>query len=104
MPALKCIPQQAQTFGSCTLIGAGSDADDLPWRRRTYQVSPKQIHKPTHFATMAKRVVQGDQIVKLIVGAGAASPQPPVGPALGSKGVKSIVCDQHSLANGRLRR
>lgn len=40
---------------------------------------------------MAKRIVQGDQIVKLIVGAGAASPQPPVGPALGSKGVKSIV-------------
>lgn len=40
---------------------------------------------------MAKRLVQGDQIVKLIVGAGAASPQPPVGPALGSKGVKSIV-------------
>jgi large subunit ribosomal protein L11 len=31
-----------------------------------------------------------DQIVKLIVGAGQASPSPPVGPALGSKGVKSI--------------
>ncbi|KAL8381178.1 hypothetical protein RB595_005453 [Gaeumannomyces hyphopodioides] len=31
-----------------------------------------------------------DQIVKLIVGAGQASPQPPVGPALGSKGVKSM--------------
>ncbi|TGZ83353.1 50S ribosomal protein L11 [Ascodesmis nigricans] len=29
-------------------------------------------------------------IVKLIVGAGAASPSPPVGPALGSKGVKSM--------------
>lgn len=29
-------------------------------------------------------------IVKLIVGAGQASPQPPVGPALGSKGVKAI--------------
>ncbi|KJX99407.1 mitochondrial 54S ribosomal protein YmL19 [Zymoseptoria brevis] len=39
---------------------------------------------------MAKRVVQGDQIVKLIVGAGQASPSPPVGPALGSKGVKSM--------------
>ena len=39
---------------------------------------------------MAKRVVQGDQIVKLIVGAGLASPSPPVGPALGSKGVKSM--------------
>lgn len=29
-------------------------------------------------------------MVKLIVGAGQASPAPPVGPALGSKGVKSI--------------
>jgi ribosomal protein L11 len=28
--------------------------------------------------------------VKLIVGAGQASPSPPVGPALGSKGVKSM--------------
>ncbi|KAF2268459.1 ribosomal protein L11 [Lojkania enalia] len=39
---------------------------------------------------MAKKVIQGDQIVKLIVGAGQASPSPPVGPALGSKGVKSM--------------
>ncbi|KAK0718085.1 mitochondrial 54S ribosomal protein YmL19 [Lasiosphaeria miniovina] len=31
-----------------------------------------------------------DQIVKLIVGAGQASPGPPVGPALGSKGIKSM--------------
>lgn len=31
-----------------------------------------------------------DQIVKLIVGAGQASPSPPIGPALGSKGVKSM--------------
>ncbi|KAI6085349.1 ribosomal protein L11 [Hypoxylon rubiginosum] len=31
-----------------------------------------------------------DQIVKLIVGAGKASPSPPVGPALGSKGIKSM--------------
>lgn len=29
-------------------------------------------------------------MVKLIVGAGQASPSPPVGPALGSKGVKSM--------------
>jgi len=36
-------------------------------------------------ATAAKNV-----LVKLIVGAGQASPQPPVGPALGSKGVKAI--------------
>ncbi|KAF3941826.1 hypothetical protein ABW19_dt0209347 [Dactylella cylindrospora] len=31
-----------------------------------------------------------NQIVKLIVGAGQASPSPPIGPALGSKGVKSM--------------
>ncbi|KZF19332.1 60S ribosomal protein L19, mitochondrial precursor [Xylona heveae TC161] len=39
---------------------------------------------------MAKRAIPKDQIVKLIVGAGQASPSPPVGPALGSKGVKSM--------------
>lgn len=45
---------------------------------------------------MAKRAVVGDQIVKLIVGAGQASPSPPVGPALGSKGVKSMdFCKVH---------
>lgn len=31
-----------------------------------------------------------NQMVKLIVGAGQASPSPPVGPALGSKGIKSM--------------
>ncbi|KAI1076775.1 ribosomal protein L11 [Whalleya microplaca] len=31
-----------------------------------------------------------DQVVKLIVGAGKATPSPPVGPALGSKGIKSM--------------
>ena len=40
---------------------------------------------------MSKKILQQkDQIVKLIVGAGQASPSPPVGPALGSKGVKSM--------------
>lgn len=39
---------------------------------------------------MARKAPAKDQIVKLIVGAGQASPSPPVGPALGSKGVKSI--------------
>lgn len=41
---------------------------------------------------MSKRGAQAgaDQIVKLIVGAGQATPSPPIGPALGSKGVKSI--------------
>ena len=31
-----------------------------------------------------------EQVVKLLVGAGQASPGPPVGPVLGSKGVKSM--------------
>ncbi|KAK5079638.1 mitochondrial 54S ribosomal protein YmL19 [Exophiala xenobiotica] len=39
---------------------------------------------------MARKMPARDQIVKLIVGAGLASPSPPVGPALGSKGVKSM--------------
>ena len=39
---------------------------------------------------MARKAIAKDLIVKLIVGAGQASPSPPVGPALGSKGVKSI--------------
>ncbi|KAI9672013.1 MAG: hypothetical protein M1829_004557 [Trizodia sp. TS-e1964] len=39
---------------------------------------------------MAAKAIPRDQIVKLIVGAGQATPSPPIGPALGSKGVKSI--------------
>ncbi|MCJ1275720.1 hypothetical protein MMC21_003523 [Puttea exsequens] len=39
---------------------------------------------------MARKAMATDQVVKLIVGAGQASPSPPVGPALGSKGVKSM--------------
>lgn len=39
---------------------------------------------------MAQKKAATDSIVKLIVGAGQASPSPPVGPALGSKGVKSM--------------
>jgi large subunit ribosomal protein L11 len=39
---------------------------------------------------MSKASAAKNVLVKLIVGAGQASPQPPVGPALGSKGVKAI--------------
>jgi hypothetical protein len=46
------------------------------------------IHEQQH--KMARKALANDQIVKLIVGAGQASPSPPVGPALGSKGVKSM--------------
>ena len=36
---------------------------------------------------MARKALPKDVMVKLIVGAGQASPSPPVGPALGSKGI-----------------
>ncbi|KAJ5496796.1 Ribosomal protein L11 bacterial-type [Penicillium fimorum] len=39
---------------------------------------------------MSRNALAKDVFVKLIVGAGQASPSPPVGPALGSKGVKSM--------------
>jgi large subunit ribosomal protein L11 len=56
---------------------------------------------------MSKKAASGgvDQIVKLIVGAGQASPSPPVGPALGSKGVKSMdFCKVRNFVsrNGRI--
>lgn len=46
-------------------------------------------HNTSQF-NMSKARAATDQVVKLIVGAGQASPSPPVGPALGSKGVKSM--------------
>ena len=49
------------------------------------------LHSNSRVEKMSKKVLQQkDVIVKLIVGAGQASPSPPVGPALGSKGVKSM--------------
>lgn len=38
----------------------------------------------------SRAVATADQVVKLIVGAGQATPGPPVGQALGSKGIKAI--------------
>lgn len=53
--------------------------------------------------TMSKSRAATDQIVKLIVGAGQASPSPPVGPALGSKGVKSMdFCKVRANANANI--
>lgn len=46
--------------------------------------------KDTDTAKMSKATAARDQIVKLVVGAGQAAPSPPVGPALGSKGIKSM--------------
>jgi hypothetical protein len=56
--------------------------------RPSPQASASQLHAYTFL--MARKAIAKDQIVKLIVGAGQASPSPPVGPALGSKGVKSM--------------
>lgn len=40
--------------------------------------------------TMSKKAATAAQLVKLLVPAGKASAQPPVGPALGAKGVKAM--------------
>ncbi|KIY72915.1 ribosomal protein L11 [Cylindrobasidium torrendii FP15055 ss-10] len=39
---------------------------------------------------MAAKAVGKDQFVRLMIGAGKAAPTPPVGPALGARGVKSM--------------
>ncbi|KAI8983656.1 50S ribosomal protein L11 [Pilobolus umbonatus] len=39
---------------------------------------------------MSKKQQAAEVIIKLLVGAGKASPSPPVGPALGARGVKSM--------------
>lgn len=39
---------------------------------------------------MSKKAAGANVLIKLIVGAGQAAPTPPVGPALGSRGVKAI--------------
>lgn len=39
---------------------------------------------------MSKKTQAAEVFVKLLVGAGKASPSPPVGPALGARGVKSM--------------
>lgn len=60
--------------------------------RSSDQASRSSVSQSTHQRTekMARKMPARDVIVKLIVGAGQASPSPPVGPALGSKGVKSM--------------
>lgn len=77
-----------------------------------YHISPQSHHSLhphpitiPHTTIMSRKQAAVDQIVKLIVGAGQASPSPPVGPALGSKGVKSMdfckVSDSLSLPSPR---
>lgn len=48
--------------------------------------------------------VNKNLLVKLIVGAGQAAPAPPVGPALGSKGVKAIdFCKEFNARTANLQ-
>lgn len=78
-----------------------------PWTPCSLEFSTTRYLDPQHFSPLHPqvntRVVEDepnmskaragaavDQIVKLVVGAGQASPSPPVGPALGSKGIKSM--------------
>jgi hypothetical protein len=61
--------------------------------RKSYRITSARDHclqQGLSTDKMARKAIAKDQIVKLIVGAGQASPSPPVGPALGSKGVKSM--------------
>jgi large subunit ribosomal protein L11 len=43
-----------------------------------------------HCIQMSKKPAAAEQFVRLLVAAGKASPSPPVGPALGARGVKSM--------------
>lgn len=62
--------------------------------------APRRQDNNTVKMSGARGAAARDQIVKLIVGAGQASPSPPVGPALGSKGIKSMdFCKVRSLLN-----
>lgn len=57
--------------------------------RINIEVRPN-LRNTSTYVNMSKARAATDVVVKLIVGAGQASPSPPVGPALGSKGVKSM--------------
>jgi len=74
-------------------VGSGQSRDSRKiWQYYRFVVV-RLLLSPPHpnpSPIMAKSALAKDQFVKLIVGAGQASPSPPVGPALGSKGVKSM--------------
>ena len=69
---------------SSTTNGGWSRNSNSPARANSAQ---QALFKP--IINMSGRPVT-DVIVKFIVGAGKATPSPPIGPALGSKGIKSI--------------
>ncbi|KAI1853303.1 hypothetical protein JX266_002009 [Neoarthrinium moseri] len=69
-------------------ISGSIDATNCP--DDTHNRSPVTPETPAGKMSKRGAAAGADQIVKLIVGAGQATPSPPVGPALGSKGVKSM--------------
>jgi hypothetical protein len=86
-----CMSDGLGTPAGCGIAASGLAHLSSDPNRNHQRTTPHWNFPTTHNTfIMAKRIVQGDQIVKLIVGAGQASPSPPVGPALGSKGVKSM--------------
>jgi hypothetical protein len=60
------------------------------FRSYFFEVIHPRLKYTLRQVNMSKARAATDVVVKLIVGAGQASPSPPVGPALGSKGVKSM--------------
>jgi len=91
---------QATKFGCLTSEGV-VDGLVVSTQSELRRFSPLSLPLTPHRNgdAMSKKVLQKDVIVKLIVGAGQASPSPPVGPALGSKGVKSMdFCKVTSLS------
>lgn len=71
-------------------IRARRDFSLLASQRAEHRHPLHQPPQPPPHNMSKKGQAAVDQVVKLIVGAGQASPSPPVGPALGSKGVKSM--------------
>jgi hypothetical protein len=79
------------TFGSFDSLGVLTNHIH-PSSSENLRTSSIELRKSNYIPrfTMARNALAKEQFVKLIVGAGQASPSPPVGPALGSKGVKSM--------------
>jgi hypothetical protein len=72
-----------------TCKGAEQRSGERHLPRMNLEVRPN-LRCTSSQVNMSKARAATDVVVKLIVGAGQASPSPPVGPALGSKGVKSM--------------
>jgi len=82
---------RSTALGISTSMTAHTGQSTNPSTRPPAYPASATSHAPCSPAVeMSKGRAAADSVVKLIVGAGTASAGPPVGPALGSKGVKSI--------------